>query len=155
MWIIQTYFPYQDSVCIGSSSKPYAQSITTLIFLRQTTCLCTLLWNTCNLFLSVDTTKSGGWVQHSGGTYYCHSPDEVLGLQTCCFYYNSNWSCTVAFSGNTEQRVQEKLLLQTVNNLQINPQCVIYDSLTLPGKVAKTTGNTWQANLCHLTLKCC
>jgi hypothetical protein len=40
MWIIQTDLPYQNSVCTGS---PYAQPITTLIFLGQNISLCTLL----------------------------------------------------------------------------------------------------------------
>jgi len=142
----QTHFPYQDSVWTGSTSKPYAQPVTTLIFLGQTISLCTLLWNTCNLILSVMTPQRlVDGCKHSGGTYYCHSHDEVLDLQTCCFYYDSNWSCTVAYSGNTEQRVQEKLLVQTVNNLQSNPQRYLWltDTAWEGGK------NHWQ----HLTSK--
>jgi len=51
----------------------------------------------------------------------------------------------VAYIGNTEQRVQEKLLVQTVNNLQSNPQCYLWftDTASEGGK------NQWQ----HLTSK--
>lgn len=70
----------------------------------------------------------------------------ILDLQTCCFYCDSKWSCTVPYSGNTtEQRLQEKLLVQIANNLQNNPQCYLWFTDT-DGDDGK---NYWQ----HLTSK--
>jgi hypothetical protein len=112
--------------------------------LLHTNCVI-LFWNTCSFFLSVMMPWSlVGGRKHFRGTYYHHSHDKVLGLQTVCFCRDSNWSCTVALIGNTEQRVHEKLLVQNVN-IQSNPQCYLWLTDT-DGEGGK---NHWQ----HLTSK--
>jgi len=55
---------------------------------------------------------------------------------------------TKPFPINKEQTVQHKLLMKTVNTLQIVPD-VAYGMLPMTRKVANTTGTDQHTNLCH------
>ena len=60
---------------------------------------------------------------------------------------------TKPFPINKEQTVQHKLLMKTVNTLQIVPD-VAYGMLPMTRKVANTTGTDQHTNLCHPMLNC-
>jgi len=60
---------------------------------------------------------------------------------------------TRPFPIDTEQTVQHKLLMKTVNSLQIVPE-VAYGLLPMTRKVANTIGIDRHANLCHPMTNC-